>query len=60
MSRLLSVFVLPREVQTAGLQEIMGQRASFWSSGSHSYAIVGAVIAAELEEFQRFAKHATD
>ena len=39
---LLSLFTLPRDVHTQGLLEIMGQRATFWSAGAHTYAIVGA------------------
>jgi anti-sigma factor RsiW len=47
---LLSLFVFPTSVQASGLLEIMGERASVWSNGAHTYAVIGTKGAAEIDQ----------
>jgi anti-sigma factor RsiW len=47
---LVSLFVFPTSVQASGLLEIMGERASVWSNGAHTYAVIGTRGAAEIDQ----------
>jgi anti-sigma factor RsiW len=57
---LVSFFIFPTNVQASGVLAIMGERASFWSQGGHTYAVVGAArdSAAELDRFVALARAA--
>jgi anti-sigma factor RsiW len=53
-AHVVSLYVFPDNVQVSGVLEIMGERASLWSHGAHTYAAVGA--ADELDRFVSLAR----